>query len=76
VDVDKEGLEFSDYMRVRIELPLNRWLLAKFKTTINGQPGAKIYLCITSEFRTFVSIAATWVIARKSVRKWREGLPL
>jgi hypothetical protein len=36
VDVDKEGLEFSGYLRVRIELPLNRWLLAKFKTTING----------------------------------------
>ncbi|KAK1628378.1 hypothetical protein QYE76_002693 [Lolium multiflorum] len=43
VDVDAAGLGFKDYLRVRIELPLNRRLMARFKTTITGQPKARIY---------------------------------
>jgi hypothetical protein len=33
VDVDAEGLELSEYLRVRIDWPLNQRLLARFKTT-------------------------------------------
>ncbi|KAM0913913.1 hypothetical protein ACQ4PT_011853 [Festuca glaucescens] len=36
VDVDDEGLELSEYIRVRIDWPLNQRLLARFKTTIKG----------------------------------------
>ncbi|KAM0915203.1 hypothetical protein ACQ4PT_011005 [Festuca glaucescens] len=43
VDVDAEGLELSEYLRVRIDWPLDQRLLARFKTTITGQPIPRIY---------------------------------
>jgi hypothetical protein len=43
VDVDAEGLELSEYLRVRIDWPLNQRLLARFKTTVKGQPTPRIY---------------------------------
>jgi hypothetical protein len=43
VDVDKEGLVLCDYLRVRIDWPLNQRLLARFKTTIKGQTEPRIY---------------------------------
>ncbi|KAK1605858.1 hypothetical protein QYE76_029531 [Lolium multiflorum] len=42
-DVDLNKEEFSDYLRVRIALPLNRRLQARLKTTIKGQPDAMFY---------------------------------
>ncbi|KAK1626172.1 hypothetical protein QYE76_000487 [Lolium multiflorum] len=42
VDVDAEGLELSEYLRVRIDWPLSQRLLARFKIT-KGQQVAKIY---------------------------------
>jgi hypothetical protein len=43
VDVDADGLKLSEYLRVRIDWPLNQRLLARFKTTIKGQPKPRIY---------------------------------
>ncbi|KAM0904538.1 hypothetical protein ACQ4PT_017980 [Festuca glaucescens] len=42
VDVDAEGLELSEYLRVRIDWPLNQRLLARFKIT-KGQLNPMIY---------------------------------
>ncbi|KAM0925007.1 hypothetical protein ACQ4PT_004493 [Festuca glaucescens] len=42
VDVDAEGLELSEYLRVRIDWPLNQRFLARFKIT-KGQLTPKIY---------------------------------
>ena len=38
VDVDKDGVEFSDYLRIRITLPLNKRMRTRFSTKIKGQP--------------------------------------
>jgi hypothetical protein len=43
VDVDKEGVELKDFLRVCIDWPLKQRLLAHFKTTIKGQAQARIY---------------------------------
>jgi hypothetical protein len=37
VDVDEEGLNLKDYLRVRIDWPLKQRLMARFKTTVKGQ---------------------------------------
>ncbi|KAK1621215.1 hypothetical protein QYE76_026732 [Lolium multiflorum] len=42
VDVDAEGLELSEFLRVRIDWPLNQRLLSRFKIT-KGQQAAMIY---------------------------------
>jgi hypothetical protein len=36
VDVDKDGIDLSDYLRVRIDWPLNQHLFTRFKTTVKG----------------------------------------
>jgi hypothetical protein len=43
VDVDEEGLKLSDYLRVRIDWPLNQRLLARFRTSVKGQPSPRVY---------------------------------
>jgi hypothetical protein len=43
VDVDAEGLELSEFLRVRIDWPLNQRLLARFKSSVKGQPTPRIY---------------------------------
>jgi hypothetical protein len=43
VDVDEEGLKLSDYLRVRIDWPLSQRLLARFRTTVKGQPLPRVY---------------------------------
>ncbi|KAM0902344.1 hypothetical protein ACQ4PT_019381 [Festuca glaucescens] len=43
VDVDAEGLELSEYLRVRIDWPLNQRPLARFKSSVKGQPNPRIY---------------------------------
>ncbi|CAM0905055.1 unnamed protein product [Alopecurus aequalis] len=43
VDVDKAGLEFNDYLRVRIVLPLNKRLQTRFTTNIKGQVSPMVY---------------------------------
>jgi hypothetical protein len=37
VDVDDEGLNLNDFLRVRIDWPLKQRLVARFKTTVKGQ---------------------------------------
>jgi hypothetical protein len=43
VDVDKDGIVLSDYLRVRIDWPLNQHLFTRFKTTVKGQTSPRIY---------------------------------
>jgi hypothetical protein len=37
VDVDTDGIKLNEFLRVRIDWPLNQRLLARFRTTIKGQ---------------------------------------
>jgi hypothetical protein len=43
VDVDKEGLILSDFLRVRIDWPLKQRLLARFKITVKGKAASRVY---------------------------------
>jgi hypothetical protein len=60
VDVDKTGLELEDYLRVHIARPLSQRLLARFKTTIKGQPTPLIYPMRYKRVPFFFSMWYDW----------------
>jgi hypothetical protein len=58
VDVDEEGLKLSDYLRVRIDWPLNQCLLARFRTSVKGQPSPRVYPMMYERVPFFFSTVA------------------